>query len=136
MLEIGKIHNSFYINLLHYFIMIVIHVYLFRFVNPDMDKKVFGDYFYNVSTLKGIISFDNHRYFCLSYFNIGSGEYALNKILDTSAFGRSPLCLRLPQLIVPVTFIYGDSGFYTILFTVFVIYIIFIYIRLDGSNTC
>merc|ERR1712093_738749 len=39
----------------------------------------------------------------------GSGEYALNHILEPGAWARQPLCDRLPRLQVPVSFIYGSN---------------------------
>eukprot|EP00300_Choanocystis_sp_HF-7_P042198 c8970_g1_i1.p1 GENE.c8970_g1_i1~~c8970_g1_i1.p1 ORF type:complete len:426 (-),score=-31.23 c8970_g1_i1:68-1345(-) len=38
----------------------------------------------------------------------GSGEYALNTILQPGAYARNPLINRLPGLQVPVSFSYGD----------------------------
>lgn len=35
----------------------------------------------------------------------GSGEYALNRILEPGAWGRRPLATKLTQLKMPVTFI-------------------------------
>jgi len=38
----------------------------------------------------------------------GSGEYALNVLLEPKTWARNPLELRLPELQVPLTFLYGD----------------------------
>jgi cardiolipin-specific phospholipase len=50
----------------------------------------------------------------------GSGEYGLIHVLEPGAWARYPLCNRLPQLNIPMAFIYGDrdwmpaSGGYTV----------------------
>jgi cardiolipin-specific phospholipase len=39
----------------------------------------------------------------------GSGEYALFRIIDPGVWARSPLCDRLTQLAVPISFYYGEQ---------------------------
>ena len=52
------------------------------------------------------VPFEKYMYHVLAA--PGSGEFALNKILEPFAFPRQPLEDRLHELKVPVTFIYGE----------------------------
>ncbi|KAA8498405.1 putative 1-acylglycerol-3-phosphate O-acyltransferase [Porphyridium purpureum] len=51
---------------------------------------------------------------CVEYFEAvarapGSGEYAINTVLEPGGYARAPLCDRLEPLQVPVDFIYGET---------------------------
>ena len=58
--------------------------------NGIIDKELIGDYIYHVSA------------------QAGSGEFALNEILEPGAWARRPLADRLGHLVVPTHFIYGS----------------------------
>jgi abhydrolase domain-containing protein 5 len=66
-----------------------------RFITGDHlteeEVAAFSDYMYGITSAKG------------------SGEYALRHILMPFAFARSPLEIRMAELTVPVSFIYGES---------------------------
>ena len=57
--------------------------------NDAIDKELLGDYIYHVSAQSG------------------SGEFALNEILEPGAWARRPLADRLGHLLVPTHYIYG-----------------------------
>lgn len=62
----------------------------FGYLSPPA-RAALGDYFYHISA------------------SAGSGEYALAALLAPGAWAREPLHSRLPQLSMPVTFIYGAN---------------------------
>ncbi|OZJ05711.1 hypothetical protein BZG36_01422 [Bifiguratus adelaidae] len=63
-----------------------------RFAHLDeADQLDMYDYLYHISTAPG------------------SGEYALAAILSPGAYARTPLLHRLPNLKMPVTFLYGEQ---------------------------
>lgn len=61
----------------------------FAHLVPEEQKDV-QDYIYHIASLKG------------------SGEYALSTILSFGAFARNPLINRLPDVKVPISFVYGE----------------------------
>lgn len=48
------------------------------------------------------------NYLCQINLLPGSGEYAIFRILDPGVFARMPLCNRLVQLKIPISFFYGS----------------------------
>mmetsp|Transcript_24202 Transcript_24202/g.43018 ORF Transcript_24202/g.43018 Transcript_24202/m.43018 type:complete len:337 (+) Transcript_24202:4515-5525(+) len=47
-------------------------------------------------------------YLCQINLLPGSGEYAIFRILDPGVWARTPLCNRLDQLSIPISFYYGE----------------------------
>lgn len=62
-----------------------------RFPTEDpVTREAFVEYFYQISAASP------------------SGEYSLSTLLESGAYARRPMCDRLKQVQVPVTFLYGD----------------------------
>lgn len=56
---------------------------------PESEVNLLRDYTYHLNVRRG------------------SGEYAINTLLQFPVYARKPLCLRLPSLAMPTTFLYG-----------------------------